>query len=422
MSSILLKQVTMTDGRKVDILIKDKRIAAIEPNCGENAKADKVIDCKYYTVIPGFVNMHTHAAMTLTRGINKDTTLQKWLDKVWAVEAHLDEESILWGTKLAIMEMFKTGTTAFLDMYWFPEVVARAAEEMGIRCNITYVFLDGFNKERAEKMKKECAKIYEESRSWSDRVQFGVSIHGDYTVSEDSMIWAGRFAKERGLILNAHVAETQLETEKDIARHGLTPVQHFDKLGLIDDHFVSAHTIWINDEDIEILGCRKANIAHNINSNLLISSGYKFKYLELEEAGCNVCIGTDGAGSSDNLDVRESLKTIAMIQKAWRKEPKSLPLSQLLEASTLHGAKALGFDAGRIEVGALADLCLVNTHCEAFTPNYDFTSNFLLSANSSVIDTVICDGRIVMENRKVAGEDEILEKANEQAWKLMKQA
>lgn len=422
MSSILLKKVTMTDGKKVDILIKGNRISAIEPDLGENATADKVIDCKHYTVVPGFVNMHTHAAMTLTRGINKDTTLQKWLDKVWAVEAHLDEESILWGTKLAIMEMFKTGTTAFLDMYWFPEVVARAAEEMGIRCNITYVFLDGFNRERAEKMQKECAETYERSRKWSDRVHFGISIHADYTVSEESMIWAGRFAKEHGLILNAHMAETQLETEKDIARHGLTPVQHFDKFGLIDDHFVSAHTIWINDEDIEILGCRKANIAHNINSNLLISSGYKFKYVELEEAGCNVCIGTDGAGSSDNLDIRESLKTIAMIQKAWRKEPKSLPLSDLLSASTLHGARALGIDAGRIEVGALADMSLVNTHCEAFTPNYDFISNFILSANSSVIDTVICDGKIVMEHRKVAGEDEILDKADEQAWKLMRKA
>lgn len=418
----MLKKVTLTDGRKVDILIKGNRIAAIENDLGENAKADRIIDCKHYTAVPGFVNMHTHSAMTLTRGINKDTTLQKWLDKVWAVEAHLDEESIYWGTKLAILEMFKTGTTTFLDMYWFPEVVARAAEEMGIRCNITYVFLDAFNQAKAEMMKKECLQTYERSKQWSDRVQFGVSIHADYTTSEETMLWAGHFAKEHGLILNTHVAETQLETEKDIARHGLTPVQHFDKLGLIDDHFVSAHTIWINDEDIEILGCRKANIAHNINSNLLISSGYKFKYIELEEAGCNVCIGTDGAGSSDNLDIRESLKTIAMIQKAWRKEPKSLPLTDLLTASTYHGAKALGIDTGRIEVGALADISLVNTHCEAFTPNYDFTSNFLLSANSSVIDTVICDGQIVMEHRKVAGEDEILDKADEQAWKLMKQA
>lgn len=422
MSSILLKRVSLTDGRKADILIKGNRIASIEYNPQDRMDADKVIDCTHYTVIPGFVNMHTHAAMTLTRGINKDTTLQKWLDKVWAVEANLDEESIYWGTKLAIMEMFKTGTTTFLDMYWFPEIVARAAGEMGIRCNISYVFLDGFDGAKAERMKRECLQTYEMSKRWSDRVQFGISIHADYTVSEDSMVWAGRFAKENGLILQAHVAETQLETDKDIARHGLTPVQHFDKFGLIDDHFVSAHTIWINDEDIEILGCRKANIAHNINSNLLISSGYKFKYLELEEAGCNVCIGTDGAGSSDNLDIRESLKTIAMIQKAWRKEPKSLPLPNLLEAATLHGAKALGIDAGRIEVGALADLCLVNTHCEAFTPNYDFTSNFILSANSSVIDTVICDGKIVMEHRKVAGEDEILDKADEQAWKLMKKA
>ena len=420
MSSILLKKVTMMDGRKTDILIKGNIIAEIKPDLGECSGADETIDCKNYTAVPGFVNMHTHAAMTLTRGISKEHTLQKWLDDVWAVEAKMGEDAIYWGSKLAFLEMLKTGTTTFLDMYWFPRTVAKAAEEMGMRGFITHVFLDSFNKERAEKQKKECLETFEESKHWTDRVKFGVSVHADYTTSEDTMKWAGQFATENDLLLNAHIAETHLETLKDIERHGLTPVQHFDKFGLINERFVSAHTIWINDEDIEIMGSRKANVVHNINSNLLLSSGYKFKFIELRDAGANVCIGTDGCGSSDNLDIRESLKTVAMIQKAWRKEPKSLPLSELIDASTVCGAKALRINAGRIEEGYLADILLVNTHCEAFTPNYDFTSNFILAANSSCIDTVICDGKIVMRNRKVSGEDEILDKANEVAWKLMK--
>lgn len=415
-----MKNASLADGRKVDILIKGNRICDICAVSGDNLTADETIDCTHFTAVPGFVNMHTHTSMTLTRGISKEHTLQKWLDDVWAIEAKLDEEAIYWGAKLAFLEMLKTGTTTFLDMYWYPEIVARAAEEMGMRGFITYVFLDSFNKEKAELQKKECLDTFKASAGWSDRIKFGVAIHADYTTSEETMLWAGRFAKENGLILHAHVAETELETIKDIQRHGMSPVQHFDKLGLINDRFISAHTIWVNDEDIEILGCRKANIVHNINSNLLLSSGYKFKFIELRDAGANVCIGTDGCGSSDNLDIRESLKTVAMIQKAWRKEPKSLPLSELIDASTICGAKALGLDSGRIEKGALADILLVNTHCEAFTPNYDFTGNFILSANSSCIDTVICDGRVVMRNRKVAGEDEILDKAGEQAWKLMK--
>ncbi len=406
------------DGTKADILIKGNRISEIKPDLG-NITADETIDCRHFTAIPGFVNMHTHTAMTLTRGISKEHTLQKWLDAVWSIEAKMDEESIYWGARLAFLEMLKTGTTSFLDMYWFPEAVARAADEMGMRGFITYVLLDSFDKDKAQRQRKECESTFERSKGWSDRIKFGVSVHADYTTSEDTMQWAGRFAADNNLILHTHLAETQLETQKDIDRHGLTPVQHFDKFGLINERFICAHTIWVNDEDIEILGCRKANVVHNINSNLLLSSGYKFKFLELREAGANVCIGTDGCGSSDNLDIRESLKTIAMVQKAWRKEPKSLPITELIDAATVCGAKALGIDAGCIREGALADIALVNTRCEAFTPNYDFTGNFILSANSSCIDTVIIDGKVVMKNRKVAGEDEILDKASEQAWKLM---
>ena len=420
MNTILLKQVTL-EGRKADILIEGNRSARICPDRGEQAVADRVIDGRHFTVVPGFVNMHTHAAMTLTRGIRKDTTLQKWLDNVWQIEKNLDEEAVYWGSKLAFLEMLKTGTTAFLDMYWFPKAVARAADEMGLRGVVTYVFLDSFDKEKAALQRRECQEIHSASREWSERVRFGVSIHADYTTSDETMAWAGAYAADNGLLLNLHLSETELETRKDVERLGMTPTAHFDQFGLLGPKTVAAHCIWLSDEDIETLGSRKVNVAHNINSNLLLSSGYKFKFNELEDAGANVCIGTDGAGSSDNLDIRESLKTVAMVQKAWRKEPKSLPFSTLMEASSLRGARALGFDAGRIEEGALADLLLVNTHCEAFTPNYDFTSNFILSANSSCIDTVIVDGRILMENRRVEGEDEILDRANEQAWRLLRQ-
>ena len=163
-------------------------------------------------------------------------------------------------------------------------------------------------------------------------------------------------------------------------------------------------------------------MVHNINSNLMLSSGYKFKYKELRDAGANVCIGTDGAASSDNLDIRESMKTMLLLQWAWRRDPKAFPLEELLEVATVNGARALGLDSGRIEEGALADIALIDVRKPAFVPDFNFLSNYVLAADSSCVDTLICGGRILMENRKVEGEEEILAETEKQARRLMKKA
>lgn len=421
MSTILLKNVQLDNGR-TNIFIKDKTIAKISAQVGPEMAAERTIDCSNLAAVPGLVNMHTHAAMTLMRGAQEDTPLKPWLDRIWAIERHLDDECIYWGTKLAILEMIKTGTTCFLDMYWSIPVAARAANEMGIRSLLTYVLLDGGDKAKAERQRRECEEIYAQSRDWEDRVQFGVAVHADYTVDEEGILWASRFAKDHGLKLHAHVAETEQEMFEDIYRFGVTPVMHFDKLGVIDENFIAAHMVWLNEEDIKTFGRRGATAVHNVNSNMKLSSGYKFKYDALKDAGANVCIGTDGAASSNNLDLRESMKTMALLQKAWRHTPSAMPLDELMDVATVNGAKALGINAGRIEEGALADITLVNTNNEMFTPNINFRSNFIFSANSSCVDTVICDGRILMEGRRIKGEEEIIEGANRTAWKLLEKA
>lgn len=422
MSTILLRNARLIDGRRVNITIKDKLIAAIAPATEPAEAADRVIDCSNFCAIPGLINSHTHAAMTLMRGVGKGLSLQAWLNKIWGIEAHLDPESIYWGTKLAILEMIKCGTTCFNDMYWHLPEVRQAVEEMGTRAVLNYVMLDGGDAERGLRQREECLKVAEMSKDWSDRVVFGMTIHADYTVSEDNMVWAAKTARELGTKLHVHISETEHEVNDDIARYGKTPVRHFDDLGLIDSNFIGAHALWLTDEDIEILGSRGASVVHNVNSNLMLSSGYKFKYNELRDAGANVCIGTDGCASSDNQDVRESMKTMALLQHAWRNDPTAMPLNELMDTATINGARALGINAGRIEEGALADIALVNLRTPELVPDIDFLSNFVFAANSSCIDTVICDGRIVMEGRKVAGEDEIMAKAEEQAWKLMKKA
>src|SRR5574344_81519 len=161
-------------------------------------------------------------------------------------------------------------------------------------------------------------------------MRLSVAIHADYTVDEKTMIWASNFAKEHGLLLNTHIAETQAETQTDITNRGMSPVKYYDSLGILDENTVAAHCVWLSDEDVEILGKRKVNVVHNINSNLKLSSGYKFKYSELKAAGANICLGTDGAASSNNLDILETMKTSSLLQKAWRGDPKALPIDELM--------------------------------------------------------------------------------------------
>ncbi|MBO4537104.1 MAG: amidohydrolase [Bacteroidales bacterium] len=415
MGTLLIKSVRL-DGRTTDILIDGNRIARIAPDIAQ--AADRVIDASGKAVIPGLINMHTHAAMTLMRSCYEDVPLKEWLDRVWAVEARLDEEAIYWGSKLAFLEMIRTGTTCCFDMYWMTPVIARAAEDMGIRAFITYHFLDNFDHDKAEIQFQECEDVYRQSRNWPERVQLAIAVHADYTTSEATMLRAGLFAREHGLVFSAHLAETLSETQEDLFKLNLTPAQHFNRLGLLGPRTVLAHALWLDDHDVEILGRNHTTVVHNINSNLKLASGYQFKYQELRDAGANICIGTDGAASSNNLDIRESLKTMALLQKAWREDPSAMPLGELMDMATVNAARALGIDAGVVAEGALADLVLVDLQSEAFVPDINFIGNLILSANSSCFDTVIIDGRVVMEGRKVPGQAEIIREADRIARKL----
>lgn len=421
MGKLLLKAVSTPEGKVCDILVEGNRISRISEHDEEAAgrqEADRVLDCRGKVAIPSLINMHTHTAMTMMRGVCEDQYLKNWLDAIWNIESRMDDEIIYWGTKLAILEMFKTGTGCFLDMYWRVPSAARASQEMGIRAFHTYNFLDNFEKEAIKRQQRECREIFEMSESWPDRVRMGVSVHSDYTVSEENLVWAKQFATENGLVYTGHLSETAAETHEDEVKLGMSPAQHFDKLGLLDRHTVLAHGVWLTPEDVRILGERGVAVVHNINSNLKLSSGYKFKYNELRDAGANICLGTDGAASSNNLDMREAMKTMSLLQKAWREDPTALPLGELMDVATINAARALGIDSGRIAEGALADIALVDKRSEAFVPDFNFPGNLIFSANSSCFDTLIVDGRVVMEKRKVEGEEEIIENANRLFRKL----
>lgn len=411
MKSILLNNVTL-GGVCSDILISDDKIAATGESGSFVFPQDaEVVECSGKTAVPGFINMHTHAGMAMMRGVGEDISFHTWLDRIWEVEKNLSDEYVYHATKVACLEMVKTGTTTFNDQYWFMPMAYKAAIELGIRPSLSYVVLDRNDPEESERQKVQCQQMYEWAAKWGSEALFMISIHAIYSVREEMIVWAADFARSHGLKIHVHVSETRKEVEDCLAQHGMSPVEYLDKLGILGPDVIAAHTLWLSDKDVEILGRRGVTCVHNVNSNLKLASGYKFMYNELRDAGANICLGTDGCASSNNLDMLETMKTAAMIQKAWRDDPSAMPLDELMAMTTSNAAKALGIDAGRIEVGALADILLVDTDSYHFLSSGSFEANLVYSAHSDSIDSVICGGRFVMKNRIVPGEKEILAEA-----------
>jgi len=423
MSAILLRNITIDDSPR-DVLIIGNRISRIEP-AGSSARWElagdvEFMDCTGKVAIPGFINMHTHAAMSLMRGIGEDMIFQDWLAKIWAIEEHIDAEYVYWGTKVACLEMIRTGTTTFNDQYWFFKDSLKAAREMGIRIATGYDLLDKGDPAEADRQKEQCVRVTEEFLPQSDDgFIYELDFHAVYSVSEPMIVWIAEYAKQHDLNLHIHLSETRKEVEDCKAAHGgLTPVEYLDRLGVLSPRLIAAHSLWLTDHDIQLLGEHGVNCVHNINSNTKLSSGYKFLYNEMKAAGINLCIGTDGCASSNNLDMLEAMKTSAIFQKAWRNDPSALPLDELLDMATVNGAKAIRMDTGRLEEGAVADMNIIDTDNSFFLSPGPFLANLVYSSHSDCIDSVICNGRFLMRHREIAGEREIIEQARKVISKL----
>ncbi|MCQ2140086.1 MAG: amidohydrolase [Bacteroidales bacterium] len=410
---IKLKDILLNDAQ-VDIYIDGKRICKIVPTGTAVAGTEcaEVMDCSGKAAIPGFVNMHTHSPMSMMRGIGEDMVFNDWISRIWDIEAKIDHDFIYWGSKVSAIEMIRTGTTTFNDQYWsFPSTV-QAAREMGLRVATGYDLMDKGDAEEARKQMEQCEERYELYKQTSDYHTYTLSFHAIYSVSEPMMVWAAEFAREKGILLHIHLCETMKEVEDCKAQHGgLTPVEYLDRLGVLGPNIIAAHTLWLTEHDIELLAKHHVTCVHNINSNTKLCSGYRFLYDEMRDAGINLCIGTDGCASSNNLDMLEAMKTSALFQKAWRNDPKALPLSELFAMATANGAKTLSLDAGKIEEGKIADISIVDMQNTYFLSPAPFLANLIYSAHSDCIDSVMINGRWVMKHRVIDGEQEILEQA-----------
>jgi 5-methylthioadenosine/S-adenosylhomocysteine deaminase len=427
---ILLKNaqiVTLNDNddiiREGSIGIRDNRIDFIgEGNGCIEAEYSKVIDCRGRTVMPGFVNAHNHLAMTMFRNYADDMKLMDWLfTKIFPLEDKQTDESVYWGSLLAMVEMIKSGTTTFADMYFFMESTARAVSESGMRAVLSRGLQGESGEEEPDYRLKESDELFRKFHNSCDgRIKVMLAPHSVYTCSEAYLKKVAAKSLEQGMPVQIHLSESKEEVSTCIEKFGRSPVKYLDDLGLLNDRTVAAHCVAVDDDDIGILASRRVNVVHNPGSNMKLASGIA-PVAKMLEKGINVCLGTDGASSNNNLDMLEEMRLAAYLQKVHTNDPTALPAEAVIRMATLKGAKALGFEnLGSIEEGKTADLIVLNTERAHYYPKYNIKSAIVYSGNSADVETVIIDGNLVMESGHLVTLDEerILYKAQKWASKL----
>lgn len=413
--SIFIQNVLL-HGKSTNIYVENNCISYI----GEETKnADICLDGTGKAIFPTLVNGHTHAAMSLFRGYGDDMPLQEWLSqKIWPAEAKLTQEDVYWGTKLACLEMIQSGTTLFNDMYWHFHGTARAVEEMGLRAVVCGVFIDFFDENKAKEQQKENEMLYQESRQYSSRIQFGLGPHAIYTVSAKSLSWIKEFAEEKNLLIHFHLSETLQEIEGCQEKHNMIPVEYLDSIGFLSPLLLACHAVYLEDKELDLLQKNQVSLVHNPTSNLKLGGGKIFRYPQIKSRNIPFCIGTDGCASNNNLSMLEAMKFAALLQKWAHKDTTLLKAQEVWETATEKAHQIFRVNAGKIEVGKLADFMLVDRNHTLMIPDHNTISNLVYAAHGGVIDTVVCDGKILMKDRHIEGQEEILARASEIAQKI----
>jgi 5-methylthioadenosine/S-adenosylhomocysteine deaminase len=424
--AILIADV-LVNGKTADIFVKDDgTIGAVGEGIRREYKgeAELIIDGNGAIALPGLTNTHTHAAMSLLRGYADDMILQDWLSqKIWPLEAHLTPADVYWGTRLACLEMIRTGTVAFNDMYFMMDEAARAVGEAGIRATLSYGFIDLFNAEKREAECEATENLVRHIRSLANpRIKAAVGPHAIYTVSPEGLRWCAEFAAKEKIGIHIHLSETEKEVDDCIAQHGKRPAVYLDECGILTPRTTAAHCCWLDEAECTLLGKRGVSASHNPSSNMKLATNRAMPYHWLKAAGANVCLGTDGCASNNNLDMFEEAKTAALLQKFSWNNPVLLPAHEALLMATANGAKGLGLATGTVIAGTPADIILVSTRTACNTPLHNATSNLVYSCSGGAVETTICDGRVLMLEREVPGEAEVLSKASSAAQDLVRRA
>lgn len=385
-NSLLIKNVLL-DGEKKTLLCRDGRFVSLDAAPG--AEAARVIDAEGLAILPAFYNTHTHAAMTLMRGYGDDRPLHEWLEQwVWPYEDSLGAKDIRRGSEIAIREMISTGTVFFNDMYFFIDETIELVKASGMRAAIGVTLMDNHPKA----LRDEKSALV---RAWKDseRLLLTVAPHSVYTASKDTLQEAAKLARENGRKIHIHISETAKEVKECLAKTGMTPVRYLDSLGLLGPDVIAAHCVHVDKEEWDILAERGVTVSHCPCSNMKLGSG-RFPYELAIASGARITLGTDGCSSNNNLDMREEMKTAALLAKVTG-DAALLSASQVLKWATRNGAEAFGYDAGEIARGRLADAVLVDLGNPKMNPCHNLISNWVYAADSSCIKYVICNGKVL---------------------------
>jgi len=407
---------------RADVYIEDGKITAI----GDSIDADRHLDASGAIVIPGLVNAHTHVAMTLFRGSADDKPLDRWLrEDIWPIEAALEPADVRAGAELGLVEMIRSGTTALVDMYFHMDEVAEAVTEAGLRARLGYGAVT-VGKDEADAMAEletslEFARTYDGAAD--GRISTAFMPHSLTTVDEPYYRKFVPEAREAGVPVHLHANETTDEVGPIVEEHGQDPLAYATDLGLLNAPDFIAHGVHLSDAEIDLLAERQTGVVHCPASNMKLASGMA-PVQRLLEAGVPVGLGTDGAASNNTLDMLDELRDAALLGKLAASDAGAVPAPAALRMATEGGSLVTGLGAGRIEVGAPADLAVVDLERAHLTPVHDPVSHLVYAADGHDVRHTVCDGEILMEDREVIPLDEptVREQAARQADALFERA
>ncbi len=404
---------------KASVYIEDNTIKKVG-EYDSSISADKTIDAEGKILLPGLINTHTHLGMSLFRNYADDMNLEDWLTtKIWPIEAKLSGEDIYYGSLLSMAEMIASGTTTYVDMYYEMEQVAKATELSGMRGVIARGLTEDGD---AEGKLEDCRQLH---RKWNGacdgRLRVAVAPHSVYTCSPEYISRIVELSAELDCLIHIHLSETRTEVENCLNRYGMTPAALADSVGVFDRPTLAAHCVHLTEKDMSILQKEDVHVLHNPSSNLKLASGFA-EIEKMRNMGINICLGTDGASSNNNLNMVEEMHLASLIGKAVTGDPKAVDAYGVLEMATKNGARALGMEdrLGTIEPGMLADLILVDRTGIHHAPQNDVISSLVYCAQASDVTHVLVNGRILYENRHFINLDtaKIIDHAEESIHRL----
>ena len=420
MSLAVTGAVLTREGEPVGLRAEEGVIVELGPGVDPRPE-DGVLHAGGALIVPPLVNGHTHAAMTLFRGHGDDLPLMRWLrEKIWPVERRLEPEDVYWGTRLACLEMARSGTARFWDMYWHPEAAARAVRDAGLRATVAAPLIDvegGSDAMRAGALRNLDELATEADGSAGDRIDVGLAPHAIYTVTEESLRWIAELSAERALPVQIHLSETEQEVTDCLAAHGVRPAHYLDRVGLLSPRTVLAHGVWLDDAELELIAARGAVLVTNPVANLKLAVGRVFPYPRAREAGAQVGLGTDGPGSNNSLDLFADMKVLALLQKHEARDPAVISAEETWEIATGRRAPLLSGGGHGLEVGQPADFLLLRSDAPELSFG-ELPAALVYAASGAVVRSTVVAGRVVMREGEVEGSEEVLARALERARRL----